>query len=86
MLLQLHYCRYVLKIHRLEAHYLQSTRVDHGGALLELDGAGAGTSGLKSLNNIQGLLVGDLTEDDVAAIQPGGNDGGDEELGAVAAP
>lgn len=30
------------------------------------------------------LGVRDLAEDDVAAIQPGGGDGGDEELGAVA--
>jgi hypothetical protein len=31
-----------------------------------------------------GLDIGDLTEDDVLAIEPRGDDGGDEELGAVA--
>ena len=30
------------------------------------------------------IAVGDLTENDVLAIEPAGLDGGDEELGAVA--
>ena len=39
---------------------------------------------LKCLDNVQGLLVSDLTKDNVLAIQPGSDDSGDEELGAVA--
>lgn len=65
-------------------HFLQLTRVDNGGALLVLDGAGARASGLESLDNVEGFLVGDLAKNDVATVQPGGDDGGDEELGAVA--
>ncbi len=68
------------------AHRLQSTRVDDSGALVVLDSAGAGAGGLESLDNVQRLLVSDLAEYDVAAVQPGGNDGGNEELRAVAAP
>lgn len=51
-----------------------------------LDGAGRRSASLDGLNNALGLEVvdRDLAEDDVAAIEPGGHDGGDEELGAVA--
>ena len=66
-------------------HRLEQTRVDDGGLLRVLDGTGLGSSGLESPDNVQGLLVSDLAEDDVAAIEPRGHDGGDEELGAVAA-
>jgi len=40
---------------------------------------------LNTLNDAHGGRVtrGDLAEDNVAAVEPGGNDGGDEELGAV---
>lgn len=63
---------------------LQLTRLDDGGALAVLDGTAAGASGLKSLDNVKGVLVSDLTEDDVASVEPRGDNGGDEELGAVA--
>jgi hypothetical protein len=63
---------------------LQLTAVDDGGLLVELDGTTARTSSLKGLDDIKGLLVSDLTEDNVASVEPRGNDGGDEELGAVA--
>jgi hypothetical protein len=63
---------------------LQLTAVDDGGTLGVLDGTAAGASSLKSLNNFHGLLVGDLTEDNVASVEPRGDDGGDEELRAVA--
>lgn len=49
------------------------------------DGAGGGTEGLNLLHDRHGLGVSDLAEDDVLAVEPRGDDGGDEELGAVAA-
>ena len=54
-------------------------------AVLILDGAAAGAAGLDALDDGVGLgvAVGDLAEDDVAAVEPGGHDGGDEELRAV---
>ena len=54
-------------------------------AVLVLDSAAAGAAGLDALDDGVGLgvAVGDLAEDDVAAVEPGGHDGGDEELGAV---
>jgi hypothetical protein len=44
--------------------------------------AGLGSDTLDGLDNVETLL--DLAEDDVLAVQPGGLDGADEELGAVA--
>ena len=64
--------------------HLQLAGLDNGWLLGEVDLAGAGASGLESLDNVHGLLISNLAEDDVLAIQPGGDDGGDEELGAVA--
>lgn len=55
-----------------------------GRGVLVLDGASVAASGLDRLDNALGLLVRDLTEDDVLAIEPRGHDGGNEELGAVA--
>jgi hypothetical protein len=66
------------------SYHLQLARLDNGRALVVLDGAAAGTGSLKSLDNVKRLLVGNLAEDDVAAVEPGGDNGGDEELGAVA--
>jgi hypothetical protein len=43
--------------------------------------SGVGTLSLDLPDEV--LSLGDLTEDDVLAVQPGGNDGGDEELGSV---
>ena len=63
---------------------LQLTRGDNSRALVVLDVAAARASGLKSLDNVEALLVSDLAEDDVAAVEPRGDNGGDEELGAVA--
>jgi len=62
---------------------LQDTRLDNGWLLVVVDLAGTRASSLESLDNVQGLLVSDLTEDNVLAIQPAGDNGGDEELGAV---
>lgn len=64
--------------------HLQLTAVNDGG----LDGGADSTSGGASLLNghdgVQGLLVSDLAEDNVLAVQPLSLDGGDEELRAVA--
>ena len=62
---------------------LGTARLD-GRSLAVLNGARLATAGLDSLDDLHGLLVSDLAEDDVAAIEPAGDDGGDEELGAVA--
>jgi len=45
--------------------------------------AGTAASGLESIDDIQRLLVSNLAEDDVLAIEPAGDDRGNEELGAV---
>lgn len=63
---------------------LGSTAVDDGWLDLMLDLARAGSSGLELLDNFQTGVIGDFAEDDVLAVQPGGHDGGDEELRAVA--
>lgn len=57
-----------------------------GNSGLELVFAGAaGTTGvLECLDDVHSALVGNFTEDDVLAIQPGGHDCSNEELGAVA--
>jgi len=47
---------------------LGSAGVDDGGLKLELDLAGAGASVLEGLDDVHGLLVSDLAEDDVLAI------------------
>jgi hypothetical protein len=62
---------------------LQDTRVDNGGAGLILDLAVVTASGLKGRDKVQGVSV-NLAENDVAAVQPRGDDSGDEKLGAVA--
>lgn len=61
----------------------KGTRGVDGGRLAVLDLAGVAASGLDRLDNPEGLLVSNLTEDDVLAIEPRGDDGSDEELGAV---
>lgn len=58
--------------------------LDEGDALLVLGGAARGAAHLEGLDDTDGLGVGNLAEDDVAAIEPRGDDSGDEELGAVA--
>jgi len=66
--------------------YLLLAGLDDGGGFLVLDGAGVAAAGLDGLDDALRLdiIVGNLAEDDVLAVQPGGNDGGDEELRAVA--
>ena len=64
--------------------HLLLARGDNGGALAVLDSTTLRASSLKSSDDVQRLLVSNLTEDDVAAVEPRGDDGGDEELGTVA--
>ena len=63
---------------------LLSTTVDNGRLELQLDLTSTGTSLLEVLDNLHAVLICNLTKDDVLAIQPGSDDGGDEELRAVA--
>ena len=63
---------------------LISTTVHNGWLDVGADGAGAAANGLDLLDDLPRLLVGNLTEDNVLAIEPRGHNGGDEELGAVA--
>jgi hypothetical protein len=63
---------------------LGSARLADGGdTLTVLDGTAGGAASLDGLDDGDGLGVRDLAEDDVAAVEPRGDDGGDEELGAV---
>lgn len=59
---------------------LQLTTV--GNSNLLLGGTARAAVALNLLDKVHAVL--DLTEDDVSAVKPAGNDGGDEELGAVA--
>jgi hypothetical protein len=68
---------------RTPAGNLQGTTGNNGRLLAVVDSAGLGAGGLDGLDNLQASIVSDLAEDDVAAVQPVGDDGGDEELGAV---
>jgi hypothetical protein len=70
--------------YRYTVAHLKGAAVDNGGLLRVLDIAALRTSGLDSLDDVHGGLVGNLAEDDVAAIEPAGDNGGDEELRAVA--
>jgi hypothetical protein len=68
----------------LSWNFLELTGVDNGGTLLVLDGTTAGASSLKSPDDVHGLLVSDLAENDVAAVEPRGDNSGDEKLRTVA--
>jgi hypothetical protein len=58
---------------------------DGGGTLLVLDRAAAAATGLDGLDDLVRLdiAIRNAAEDDVLAIEPRGDDSGDEELGAV---
>ena len=62
---------------------LRNTRADNGRLLVELDLATVISSSLDGLDNSERLVVSDLAEDNVLAIEPTGDNGGDEELGAI---
>jgi len=62
---------------------LVGTAVNNGRLEGKLDLTRSRTSALELLDDFHALLVGDLAKDNVLAIQPRSNDGGDEELGTV---
>ena len=55
---------------------------DGGGSTTATNGTGAGTASLDGLDDGHGssVTIGDLTEDDMLAIEPRGDDGCDEKL------
>ena len=63
---------------------LLATAADDGGLDVGADRAGGAAESLDGLDNVHGLLVCDFAEDDVLAVEPAGDDGGDEELGSIA--
>jgi hypothetical protein len=65
---------------------LDASSGDGRWAVLVLDAAAASTAGLDRPDDLVGLdvAVRNAAEDNVLAIEPRGDDGGDKELGAVA--
>lgn len=63
---------------------LRAAGVDNLGLDGRADGTAGAAKGLDLLDDVLGFLVGNLTEDDVLAVEPRGHNSGDEELGAVA--
>jgi hypothetical protein len=70
--------------HLQPAAILLGTGVDNGGALFVLDGTALGAGSLERLHDIEGLLVSELAENNVTAVEPRSDDSGDKELRAVA--
>lgn len=64
--------------------HLRVTAVDDGGLDSGSHGTRAAAKGLEILDNLHRVGVGNLAEDDVLAVEPGGDNSGDEELGTVA--
>jgi hypothetical protein len=75
---------YELQLLRSQRTNLQLSSLDNGRLLVECNLTAATASGLKGLDDGQRFIVSDLAEDDVLAIEPAGDHGGDEELGSVA--
>jgi hypothetical protein len=63
---------------------LVGTAIDDGGLDFRADLSTARAKCLEFGNNFHALSIGNLTEDDMLAIEPRSDDGGDEELRAVA--
>lgn len=63
---------------------LQLASCGNGGRVFVFDRAGAGPGSFDGFYNVERLLVCDFAEDDMLAIKPAGDDGGDEELGSIA--
>lgn len=72
-------------IRSLKSDNLELTAANDGGLDSGADGTGGGAKSLNLLHDVHGGSISDLTENDVLAIEPRGDNGGDEELGAVAA-
>jgi hypothetical protein len=67
------------------ARLIASTTVDDCGLELQLDLSGAAASGLELLDDLHAGVVCNFSKDNMFAIEPGSDDRGDEELGAVTA-
>ena len=67
----------------VHARLVSSTGVDDGWLELKLHLTSSAAGGLELLHDLHAGIICDLAEDDVLAIEPGGDDGSDEELGAV---
>jgi hypothetical protein len=78
------HCRQNSTLNHGRLKSLSLTAVNDGGLGSGADGAGRGAKGLKLLHDLHGGVISNLAEDDVLAIEPRGDNGGDEELGAVA--
>ncbi len=63
---------------------LKLTTVDNSSRHLRRDLAVARAGGFDGLDDGEGLVICDFAEDDMFAVEPGGYDGGDKELGTVA--
>ena len=63
---------------------LQFARFDNGGFLAVFDLAGIAAGGFNGFHNLERLLVCDFAEDNVLAVEPAGDDSGNEELGSIA--
>jgi hypothetical protein len=70
---------------RVVARLRASTAVDDCGLELQLDLSGAATSGLELLDDVHAGFICNLSKDNMLAIEPGGDDRSDEELGAITA-
>jgi hypothetical protein len=70
----------------LHIKYLLLAGGGDGRGLLVLDRAGVAAAGLNGPDNALGLqiVIGNLAENDVLSVEPRSDNGGDEELGAVA--
>ena len=68
-----------------QAHSLSPTLHNSRRPILIFDRTAGRPTRLNALHDAYAVLVavGHLAEDDMAAVEPGGDDGGDEELGAV---
>lgn len=64
---------------------LLGTTVDDGGLESCADLTTARAKGLEFLDDLHAVLISNFAEDDVLAIEPRGDNGGDEELRSVAA-
>ena len=63
---------------------LQLTGIPDDGLRAILDLARLAASSLDGLDHLQRLTIRDFAKDDVLAVQPTGDNGGDEKLGSVA--
>ena len=79
--------RIVLAHHVHDIHLLEipeKAGLHNHGLLAKFDGTTAGASSLEGLDDLHRVIINDLAEDDVAAVEPASLHGRDEELRAVA--